>query len=66
MAMAVGDLGALIGNLNMLTNLLLLVVMLVSVGMIAYPEPSVRHNGLIAFLITLLAAALTNIPISVV
>ncbi|VVB57549.1 Uncharacterised protein [uncultured archaeon] len=64
--MAMEALLGLIGNLNMLTNLLLGVVLLVSVGMIAYPEPSVRHNGLIAFLITLLAAALTNIPISVV
>ncbi len=64
--MAMEALLGLIGNLNMLTNMLLGVVMLVSIGMIAYPEPSVRHNGLIAFLITLLAAVLTNIPISVV
>ncbi|MFH1306038.1 MAG: hypothetical protein ABIH83_00070 [Candidatus Micrarchaeota archaeon] len=56
----------LITNLNMLTNLLLMIVMVVSLAMIAYPEPSVRHNGIIAFLVTLLAAALTNLPISVV
>jgi hypothetical protein len=61
-----GDFGLLIGNINMLTNLLLLVVMLVSLGMIAYPDPSVRHNGIIAFLTTLLAAGLTNLPISVI
>ena len=64
--MAMEDLAGLIGNLNMLTNLLLGAVLLVSIGMIAYPEPSVRHNGLVAFLVTLLAAALTNIPIGVV
>jgi len=56
----------LITNLNMLTNLLLMIVMLISLAMIAYPEPSVRHNGTIAFLVTLLAAALTNLPLSVV
>jgi hypothetical protein len=56
----------LITNLNMLTNLLLMIVLIVSLAMIAYPEPSVRHNGTVAFLVTLLAAALTNLPISVV
>lgn len=61
--MAMEQLAGLIGNLDMLTNIMLGVVMLVSLGMIAYPEPSVRHNGLIAFLITLLAAALTNLHI---
>lgn len=64
--MAMEQLAGLIGNLDMLTNLLLLVVMVVSLGMIAYPEPSVRHNGLIAFLITLLAGALTNIHITLI
>ncbi|MFA5108841.1 MAG: hypothetical protein WC492_04920 [Candidatus Micrarchaeia archaeon] len=57
---------SLITNLNALTNILLVIVMLVSLAMIAYPEPSVRYNGTIAFLVTLLAAALTNLPISVV
>ena len=61
--MAMEQLAGLIGNLDMLTNLMLVVVMIVSLGMIAYPEPSVRHNGLIAFLVTLLAGALTNIHI---
>jgi len=56
----------LITNLNLLTNLLLMIVMLISLAMIAYPEPSVRHNGTIAFLVTLLAAALTNLPLTVV
>ncbi|MFH0926978.1 MAG: hypothetical protein V1822_00160 [Candidatus Micrarchaeota archaeon] len=56
----------LITNLNMLTNVMLMIVMLVSLAMIAYPDPSVRHNGTIAFLVTLLAAALTNLPISVI
>lgn len=64
--MAADALVGLIGNLNMVTNVLMLLVMLVSLGMIAYPEPSVRHNGIIAFLVTLLAAALTNLPIGVV
>lgn len=59
-------LNGLIANLNLLTNVLLFVVMLVSLAMIAYPEPSVRHNGIISFLVTLLAAALTNLPVSVV
>ena len=56
----------LIGSLNTITDLLLLVVMLVSLAMMAYPDPSVRNNGMIAFLITLLAAILTNLPITVV
>jgi hypothetical protein len=57
---------SLILNLNMLTNLLLVVVLAVSVAMIAYPEPNVRHNGTIAFLVTLVAAILTNLPIKVI
>ncbi len=58
-------LGGLIDSLDMLTNILLLIVLAVSVAMYAYPDPSVRHNGLVAFLVTLLAAALTNIKIPV-
>ncbi len=61
----VAELGGVIDSLNTLTNILLLVVMLVSVAMYAYPDPSVRHNGLVAFLVTLLAAVLTNIQIPV-
>ena len=57
--------GGLIDSLDMLTNILLLIVLAVSVAMYAYPDPSVRHNGLVAFLVTLLAAALTNIKIPV-
>ena len=57
---------ALIGSMNTITNLLLLVVMLFSLAMMAYPDASVRHNGMIAFLVTLLAAVLTNLPITVV
>ncbi len=56
----------LVENFNMLTNVLLFVVIIISLAMIAYPEPSVRHNGIIAFLVTLFAAIMTNIPISVV
>ena len=59
------ELSGVIDSLNTLTNILLLVVMLVSVAMYAYPDPSVRHNGLVAFLVTLLAAVLTNIQIPV-
>ena len=59
------ELGGLIDSLDMLTNILLLIVMVVSIAMYAYPDPSVRHNGLVAFLVTLLAAALTNIKIPV-
>jgi hypothetical protein len=59
------ELGGVIDSLNTLTNILLLVVMVVSVAMYAYPDPSVRHNGLVAFLVTLLAAVLTNIQIPV-
>lgn len=55
-----------IANLNNLTNLLMVVVMMISIAMVAYPEPSVRHNGIIAFLVTLVAAVLTNLPLSVV
>ncbi len=61
----VAELSGVIDSLNTLTNILLLVVMLVSVAMYAYPDPSVRHNGLVAFLVTLLAAVLTNIQIPV-
>ena len=56
----------LITNLNMLTNAMLVIVMIISIAMIAYPDPTVRHNGTVAFLVTLLAAILTNLPISVV
>ncbi len=56
----------LIGSMNTITNLLLFVVMLFSLAMMAYPDPNVRHNGIIAFLVTLLAAVMTNLPISVV
>ncbi|MEM3361703.1 MAG: hypothetical protein QXV64_01955 [Candidatus Anstonellaceae archaeon] len=55
-----------VNNLNMLTNLLLAIVMLVSIAMIAYPDPSVRHNGIIAFLATIIAAIATNLPINVI
>ena len=56
----------MITSLNDVTNLLMVVVMIVSVAMMAYPDPSVRHNGIIAFLVTICAAILTNLPISVV
>ena len=56
----------LVENFNMLTNALLFIVIIISLAMIAYPEPSVRHNGIIAFLVTLFAAIMTNIPINVV
>lgn len=55
----------LITNLSMLTNLLMAMMMIAALAMIAYPDPNVRHNGIIAFLATLLAAAITNLPISV-
>lgn len=64
--MAVDQFSTVVTSLNALTNLLMVVVMIVSVAMVAYPEPSVRHNGIIAFLVTLLAAVLTNFPINVV
>ncbi len=64
--MAVEQFASIITSLNMLTNILMVVVMIVSLAMVAYPEPSVRHNGIIAFLVTLCAAILTNLPISVV
>lgn len=56
----------IITSLNALTNMLMFVVMLVSLAMVAYPDPSVRYNGIIAFLVTLCAAVLTNLPISVI
>ena len=56
----------IIESFNTLTNILLFVVLIISLAMIAYPEPSVRHNGIIAFLVTLFAAIMTNLPISVV
>ena len=62
----VDQFASIVLSLNTLTNLLMVVVMIVSLAMIAYPEPSVRHNGIIAFLVTLCAAILTNLPISVV
>ncbi len=63
---AIDQFAGIITSLNTLTNLLMVVVMIVSLAMVAYPEPSVRHNGIIAFLVTLLAAVLTNFPINVV
>ena len=57
---------SIVSSLNNLTNLLMVVVMMVSLAMVAYPDPSIRHNGIIAFLITLCAAIITNLPISVV
>lgn len=56
----------LVNNINTLTNILLAIVMLVSLAMIAYPDPTVRHNGIIAFLATILAAIATNLPIAVI
>ena len=53
-------------NINTLTNLLLAIVMLISLAMIAYPDPAIRHNGIIAFLATIVAAIATNLPIAVV
>jgi|GEM_PF-4346409 predicted tellurium resistance membrane protein TerC len=53
-------------NINTLTNLLLAIVMLISLAMIAYPDPTIRHNGIIAFLATIVAAIATNLPIAVV
>ncbi|MCX8163608.1 MAG: hypothetical protein N3D10_03595 [Candidatus Micrarchaeota archaeon] len=58
--------GEFVNNLNMLTNMLLAIVMLVSIAMIAYPDPTVRHNGIIAFLATIVAAIATNLPINVI
>lgn len=55
----------LIGSMNMFTNVLLVIVMMFSLAMMAYPDPNVRHNGIIAFLVTLLAAVMTNLPIGV-
>ncbi|MFN3910304.1 MAG: hypothetical protein ACK4J0_03690 [Candidatus Anstonellaceae archaeon] len=55
-----------VSNINMLTNLLLAIVMLISLAMIAYPDPAVRHNGFIAFLATIIAAIATNLPINVI
>jgi hypothetical protein len=62
----VDSFATIVSSLNNLTNLLMVVVMVVSLAMVAYPDPSIRHNGIIAFLITLCAAIITNLPISVV
>ena len=64
--MAVEQFATVVTSLNALTNVLMVVVLIVSLAMVAYPEPSIRYNGIIAFLVTLCAAILTNLPISVV
>lgn len=64
--MAVDQFASIVTSLNSLTNLLMVVVLILSLAMVAYPEPSIRHNGIIAFLVTLCAAILTNLPINVV